>query len=37
MLSEHDKVWAPDPDDEGEVRGTFHEIAVGEPIEINAW
>lgn len=34
-MEENDKVWAPNPDSDGEIRATFLTIAVGEPIAIN--
>ena len=30
-LEEGQKVWAPDPNGEGEVRAVFHEGIVGDP------
>jgi hypothetical protein len=34
-LSEGQAVWAPDPEGGGEVRAIYHEVIVGEPIEVN--
>lgn len=34
-MDENAKVWAPDPDSDGEIRATFIAIAVGEPIAVN--
>lgn len=34
-MDENAKVWAPNPDGEGEIRATFAAIAVGEPISVN--
>lgn len=34
-MEEDEKVWAPDPDGDGEIRATFTAIAVGEPIAVD--
>jgi hypothetical protein len=34
-VEENDKVWAPDPDGDGEIRATLIAIAVGEPIAVD--
>ena len=34
-MEEKEKVWAPDPDGKSELRATFHEVAVGNPIVVD--
>jgi hypothetical protein len=34
-MEENAKVWAPNPDAEGEIRATFLAIAVGEAVNVN--
>lgn len=34
-MEEDEKVWAPDPDGDGEIRAAFITIAVGEPIAVD--
>jgi hypothetical protein len=33
-MEENDKIWAPNPDGDGDIRATFITIAVGEPIAV---
>ena len=34
-MDKNEKIWAPDPDSEGEIRATFLAIAVDEPIDVD--